>query len=78
MTESEEEEVATKIQAGYRGLVTREEMRDQGEVIRVPEASQVHEEGDTSVTAGYPILVEGVKKFHLLAYSLETRRPTNF
>ena len=61
MTESEEEEVATKIQAGYRGLVTREEMRAQ--VIRVPDASQVHEEGDTSVTAGYPILVEGLKSF---------------
>ena len=50
MTESEEEEVATKIQAGYRGLVSREEMRAQ--VIRVPEATQVHEEGDTSVNAG--------------------------
>ena len=48
MTESEEEEVATKIQAGYRGLVTREEMRAQGEIVRVPEAREVHEEGNTS------------------------------
>ena len=41
MTESEAEEAATKIQAGYRGLVTREEMRDAGEVI-MPETSQVN------------------------------------
>ena len=27
MTAAEQEEVATKIQAGYRGLVTREEVR---------------------------------------------------
>lgn len=43
MTESEAEEAATKIQAGYRGLVTREEMREAGEVI-MPEASQVNEQ----------------------------------
>ena len=51
MTESEAEEAATKIQAGYRGLVTREAMRDAGEVI-MPEASQVSEEGSTAVTPG--------------------------
>ena len=60
MTESEEEEVATKIQAGYRGLVTREEMRAQGhEVTRVPEAREVHEEGNTSPGYTYLILVRG-------------------
>ena len=43
MTESEAEEAATKIQAGYRGLVTREEMREAGEVI-MPETSQVNDQ----------------------------------
>ena len=51
MTEGEAEEAATKIQAGYRGLVTREAMRGQGEVI-MPEASMVSEEGSTAATPG--------------------------
>ena len=51
MTEGEAEEAATKIQAGYRGLVTREAMRGQGEVI-MPGASQLSEEGSTEATPG--------------------------
>ena len=52
MTESEAEEAATKIQAGYRGLVTREVMRGAGEAIRMPEASQDDDQEKVDTTEG--------------------------